>query len=163
MLEPFIFGDYPDEMKRTVGSRLPVFSKEESEQVKGSSDFIGIIHYLAASVTSIKIKPSISGNPDFYSDMGVSMTCRIIKLYLLNNKYKVSASLFFFLDFLLLLIISSLFYCFGGTVLGNFSAFEVRVSRLPNSDAKLLNLYFLVVLFLFGKVCCCSMGYGKCP
>ncbi|KAG7546618.1 Glycoside hydrolase family 1 [Arabidopsis suecica] len=74
MLEPLIFGDYPDEMKRTLGSRLPVFSKEESEQVKGSSDFVGIIHYLAASVTSIKIKPSISGNPDFYSDMGVSMT-----------------------------------------------------------------------------------------
>ncbi|AEE84549.1 beta glucosidase 2 [Arabidopsis thaliana] len=78
MLEPFIFGDYPDEMKRTVGSRLPVFSKEESEQVKGSSDFIGIIHYLAASVTSIKIKPSISGNPDFYSDMGVSMTWTVL-------------------------------------------------------------------------------------
>ncbi|EOA16469.1 hypothetical protein CARUB_v10004624mg [Capsella rubella] len=74
MLGPLIFGDYPDEMKRTVGSRLPVFSKEESEQVKGSSDFIGIIHYLAASVTNIKLKPSISGNPDFYSDMGVSMT-----------------------------------------------------------------------------------------
>ncbi|XP_020872570.1 beta-glucosidase 3, partial [Arabidopsis lyrata subsp. lyrata] len=74
MLEPLIFGDYPDEMKRIVGSRLPVFSKEESEQVKGSSDFVGIIHYLAASVTNIKIRPSISGNPNFYSDMGVSMT-----------------------------------------------------------------------------------------
>ncbi|XP_048594756.1 beta-glucosidase 3 isoform X1 [Brassica napus] len=74
MLGPLIFGDYPDEMKRTVGSRLPVFSLEESEQVKGSSDFIGIIHYLAASVTSIKFKPSLSGHPDFYSDIGASMT-----------------------------------------------------------------------------------------
>ncbi|WZZ46800.1 hypothetical protein YC2023_043059 [Brassica napus] len=74
MLGPLIFGDYPDEMKRTVGSRLPVFSLEESEQVKGSSDFIGIIHYLAASVTSINFKPSLSGHPDFYSDMGASMT-----------------------------------------------------------------------------------------
>ncbi|KAF3544169.1 hypothetical protein DY000_02009756, partial [Brassica cretica] len=73
MLGPLIFGDYPDEMKRTVGSRLPVFSLEESEQVKGSSDFIGIIHSLAASVTSIKFKPSLSGHPDFYSDMGASM------------------------------------------------------------------------------------------
>ncbi|XP_019088924.1 PREDICTED: beta-glucosidase 3 isoform X2 [Camelina sativa] len=74
MLGPLIYGDYPEEMKRSVGSRLPVFSKEESEQVKGSSDFIGIIHYLAASVTNIELKPSLSGNPDFHSDMGVSMT-----------------------------------------------------------------------------------------
>jgi beta-glucosidase len=43
-LGPLIFGDYPDTMKRTIGSRLPVFSEEESEQVKGSSDFIGINH-----------------------------------------------------------------------------------------------------------------------
>ncbi|CAA7049790.1 unnamed protein product [Microthlaspi erraticum] len=62
MLGPLTFGDYPDEMKIAVGSRLPVFSEEESEQVKGSSDFIGIIHYLAASVTNIKSKPS---HPDF--------------------------------------------------------------------------------------------------
>ncbi|XP_018459194.1 LOW QUALITY PROTEIN: beta-glucosidase 3-like [Raphanus sativus] len=74
MLGPLIFGEYPDEMKKTVGSRLPVFSLEESQQVKGSSDFIGIIHYLAASVTSIKFKPSLSGHQDFYSDMGASMT-----------------------------------------------------------------------------------------
>ncbi|CAA7031032.1 unnamed protein product [Microthlaspi erraticum] len=74
LLRPLIFGDYPDDMKRTVGSRLPVFSEEESEQVKGSSDFIGIIHYLAASVTNAQLKTCLSRNPDFYSDMGVSMT-----------------------------------------------------------------------------------------
>ncbi|CAL9238103.1 unnamed protein product [Arabidopsis halleri] len=72
MLGSLIYGDYPDTMKRIVGSRLPVFSEEESEQVKGSSDFIGVIHYHATSVTNIKSKPSLSGNPDFYSDMGVS-------------------------------------------------------------------------------------------
>ena len=32
-------------MKRTVGERLPRFLKEESELVKGSSDFLGLIHY----------------------------------------------------------------------------------------------------------------------
>ncbi|CAA7049794.1 unnamed protein product [Microthlaspi erraticum] len=67
MLGPLTFGDYPDEMKTAVGSRLPVFSEEESEQVKGSSDFIGIMQYLAASVTNMKSKPS---HPDFDSDMG---------------------------------------------------------------------------------------------
>ncbi|ESQ32907.1 hypothetical protein EUTSA_v10004056mg [Eutrema salsugineum] len=73
MLEPLVFGDYPDEMKRTVGSRLPVFSEEESEQVKGSSDFVGVIHYLSATVKS---EPSsLSGTaPNFFSDMDVSIT-----------------------------------------------------------------------------------------
>ncbi|CAA7044224.1 unnamed protein product [Microthlaspi erraticum] len=72
MLGPLTYGDYPEEMKRIVGTRLPVFSKEESEQVKGSSDFIGVIHYIAA--TSIKPQPSLSGDPpDFSSDLGVSV------------------------------------------------------------------------------------------
>ncbi|KAL9279680.1 putative beta-glucosidase 2 [Arabidopsis thaliana] len=74
ILGPLTFGDYPDEMKRAVGSRLPIFSKEESEQVKGSSDFIGIMHYFPALVENIKLKPSLSRNTDFYSNMGVSLT-----------------------------------------------------------------------------------------
>jgi beta-glucosidase len=74
MLKPLVFGDYPDEMKRTVGSRLPVFSEEESEQLKGSSDFIGIIHYTTFYVTN-KPSPSIfpSMNEGFFKDMGVYM------------------------------------------------------------------------------------------
>lgn len=76
MLRPLIFGDYPDEMKRIVGSRLPVFSEEESEQVNGSSDFVGIIQYFAASVTNSKFKTSLTGNTDFLSDMGVSTTSK---------------------------------------------------------------------------------------
>ncbi|KAH0894479.1 hypothetical protein HID58_056908 [Brassica napus] len=110
MLGPLIFGDYPDEMKRTVGSRLPVFSLEESEQVKGSSDFIGIIHYLAASVRSINFKPSLSGHPDFYSDMGASMTCWNQKLISFKSQ---TNTLFLNLKYL---------------YLGNFSAFEYVVA-----------------------------------
>ncbi|XP_023637805.1 beta-glucosidase 8-like isoform X2 [Capsella rubella] len=72
MLKPLVFGDYPEEMKRTLGSRLPVFSAEESEQVKGSSDFIGIIHYLTVYVTN---RPSplifpLNTNKFFSADMG---------------------------------------------------------------------------------------------
>ncbi|KFK37515.1 hypothetical protein AALP_AA4G267200 [Arabis alpina] len=72
MLEPLIYGNYPDVMKRTVGSRLPVFTEEESELVKGSADFLGINYYFAATVT--KNEPSSSRNPDYYTDMGLSMT-----------------------------------------------------------------------------------------
>ena len=32
-------------MKEIVGSRLPAFTNHESKQVKGSVDFIGVIHY----------------------------------------------------------------------------------------------------------------------
>ncbi|XP_019099395.1 PREDICTED: beta-glucosidase 1 isoform X2 [Camelina sativa] len=73
MLEPVIYGHYPDAMKKTVGSRLPVFSEEESEQVKGSSDFIETIHYLTASVTKNEMNPSLSRITDFNSDLGVSI------------------------------------------------------------------------------------------
>ncbi|CAF2002656.1 unnamed protein product [Brassica oleracea var. botrytis] len=72
MLGPLTYGDYPDEMKRIVGSRLPVFTEEESALVKGSSDFVGVIHYLAASVTSVTHVKS-QRDPGFFTDMGISM------------------------------------------------------------------------------------------
>ncbi|CAF2134080.1 unnamed protein product, partial [Brassica rapa] len=72
MLKPLVFGDYPDAMKRVLGPRLPVFSEGESEQVKGSSDFLGIIHY-----TTVYVRNSTSTTPsllprrqDFFTDMG---------------------------------------------------------------------------------------------
>lgn len=37
-------------MKENAGSRIPAFTKAESKIVKGSFDFIGIIHYLTASI-----------------------------------------------------------------------------------------------------------------
>ncbi|XP_058734426.1 beta-glucosidase 11-like [Vicia villosa] len=46
-LNPFIFGEYPDSMKKNVGSRLPYFTTKESNLVKGSIDFLGINFYLA--------------------------------------------------------------------------------------------------------------------
>ena len=42
---PLVFGDYPDTMKKIVGSRIPTFTNRESELVKGSFDFLGVIHY----------------------------------------------------------------------------------------------------------------------
>ncbi|CDY27439.1 BnaC03g64790D [Brassica napus] len=136
MLGPLIFGDYPDEMKRTVGSRLPVFSLEESEQVKGSSDFIGIIHYLAASVTSINFKPSLSGHPDFYSDMGASMTCWNQKLISFKSQ---TNTLFLNLKYLC-------FFC----VCANHLFLVVLLGRNRPWE------------FFGFRVCCCSMGYGSC-
>ncbi|XP_057458108.1 beta-glucosidase 11-like isoform X2 [Lotus japonicus] len=44
-LNPLIFGEYPGIMKKNAGSRLPVFTKRESNLVKGSMDFLGINFY----------------------------------------------------------------------------------------------------------------------
>nr|XP_025633765.1 beta-glucosidase 11-like isoform X2 [Arachis hypogaea] len=46
-LNPFTFGDYPETMKKNVGSRLPIFTQSESNLVKGSIDFLGINFYFS--------------------------------------------------------------------------------------------------------------------
>ena len=38
-------------MKEIVGSRLPSFTKQESKKMRGSFDFIGIIHYTISYVS----------------------------------------------------------------------------------------------------------------
>lgn len=50
MLDPLVFGDYPNSMKQIAGSRIPALTKAESELVKGSFDFIGIVYYFSLSV-----------------------------------------------------------------------------------------------------------------
>ncbi|KAG7584499.1 Glycoside hydrolase superfamily [Arabidopsis suecica] len=75
MLKPLVFGDYPDEIKSAMGSRLPVFSEEEAKKVKGSYDFIGIIHYTTLFVTNRPL-PSIyptNINKCFFKDMDAYM------------------------------------------------------------------------------------------
>lgn len=51
MVNPLVYGDYPQVMKRIVGSRLPRFTKRQSEMVRGTADFIGINHYTSVYVS----------------------------------------------------------------------------------------------------------------
>ncbi|GMN47077.1 hypothetical protein TIFTF001_016261 [Ficus carica] len=44
---PLIFGDYPDVMKKNAGSRIPAFTVQESDDIRGSFDFLGLNYYLA--------------------------------------------------------------------------------------------------------------------
>jgi len=44
-LDPLVNGDYPSIMRSVVKDRLPTFTAEEKEMVKGSLDFIGINYY----------------------------------------------------------------------------------------------------------------------
>ena len=71
-----MFGDYPETMKTRVGSRLPAFTEDESDQVKGAIDFVGVINYMALYVkdNSSSLKQSLH---DFNIDMAVELTCKL--------------------------------------------------------------------------------------
>ncbi|CAK8574740.1 unnamed protein product [Lathyrus sativus] len=67
-LNPFIFGEYPEVMKKNVGSRLPYFTTKESNLVKGSIDFLGINFYYAYYVKN-NAKSLQKKDRDHASDM----------------------------------------------------------------------------------------------
>ncbi|CAK8572775.1 unnamed protein product [Lathyrus sativus] len=71
-MEPLLHGDYPNLMKENAGARIPAFTVRESEQVKGSYDFIGIIHYSKFNVSnnSDALKKKLR---DFSADSGAKL------------------------------------------------------------------------------------------
>ncbi|XP_060668455.1 beta-glucosidase 12-like [Ziziphus jujuba] len=44
-MDPLTNGEYPHSMQSLVGNRLPKFTKQESDLVKGSFDFLGLNYY----------------------------------------------------------------------------------------------------------------------
>ncbi|KAH6757261.1 beta glucosidase 17 [Perilla frutescens var. hirtella] len=44
-IHPVVYGEYPKTMRSIVGNRLPNFTKEQSEMLKGSYDFMGLNYY----------------------------------------------------------------------------------------------------------------------
>ncbi|KAL9296523.1 hypothetical protein ACSQ67_022419 [Phaseolus vulgaris] len=44
-MEPLTKGEYPKSMRSMLGNRLPEFTREESWQLKGSFDFLGLNYY----------------------------------------------------------------------------------------------------------------------
>jgi beta-glucosidase len=57
-----IYGDgkYPEIMRKVCGDRLPTFSAEESEQVRGSSDFFGLNSYSTHLAAAPGIRSSLA-------------------------------------------------------------------------------------------------------
>jgi len=51
-MDPLTHGDYPVSMRNSVGIRLPKFTNEQSESLKGSYDFLGINYYATYYATS---------------------------------------------------------------------------------------------------------------
>lgn len=68
-MDPLTNGDYPFNMRALVGDRLPKFTEEQSQLVKGSFDFIGLNYYTANFVDSLPYvnQFNISYNTDSYT------------------------------------------------------------------------------------------------
>lgn len=71
ILDPVHFGDYSQIIKDLVGDGLPRFSKEESEDLKDSIDFIGLNYYFTFWVTDANPNKVIPVDMKFPDDFSV--------------------------------------------------------------------------------------------
>lgn len=71
-IEPVINGDYPVVMRKRLGNRLPQFTKEQSHQLLGSCDFLGINTYSSALASKPEKESEWGGYwADMYVDTSV--------------------------------------------------------------------------------------------
>ncbi|XP_058760189.1 vicianin hydrolase [Vicia villosa] len=68
---PLTYGHYPQSMITSLGNRLPKFSKEEVELIKGSYDFLGVNYYSTYYAQSI---PPTTVNRTYYTDIEANVT-----------------------------------------------------------------------------------------
>nr|CAB3484842.1 unnamed protein product [Digitaria exilis]CAB3487367.1 unnamed protein product [Digitaria exilis] len=71
-MDPLIGGDYPLSMKGLVGNRLPRFTKEQSEMIKGAFDFIGLNYYTTYYAASLP--PSNGLNISYNTDSRANLS-----------------------------------------------------------------------------------------
>lgn len=77
-----MFGEYPDTMKKSAGSRLPSFTKTESNLAKGSIDFLGINFYFTCYVKN-NLNRSRIDDGHIPSDLGIEFIGNVIVSYFL--------------------------------------------------------------------------------
>jgi len=75
--DPVWKGDYPAVMRERLGDRLPGFTDEEKQMVRGSSDFFGLNHYTTMYASEPKPEDDavgrVSGNGGIFDDQGVHL------------------------------------------------------------------------------------------
>ncbi|KAF8724101.1 hypothetical protein HU200_021114 [Digitaria exilis] len=81
-LDPLYHGEYPDIMKKIVGSKLPKFSIKQSKQLINSVDFLGVNYY---SIMYVKDDPQSapSNERDFLADLSAKT------MYMSNSTTRV--------------------------------------------------------------------------
>ncbi|KAL0285731.1 UNVERIFIED_CONTAM: Furcatin hydrolase [Sesamum angustifolium] len=55
-LHPLVYGEYPEIMQSLVGSRLPKFTEEQIEMLKGSFDFLGLNYYTGNYAADVPVR-----------------------------------------------------------------------------------------------------------
>ncbi|KAK1302794.1 Beta-glucosidase 44 [Acorus calamus] len=73
-LHPIVYGEYPKSMQELVGERLPKFSADEINMVKGSMDFVGINHY--TSQYAYARKAPLPKSRDYLMDRNAGFTTK---------------------------------------------------------------------------------------
>ncbi|KAL8555520.1 hypothetical protein ACS0TY_003360 [Phlomoides rotata] len=63
-IDPIVRGIYPRIMQSLVGNRLPKFTKEQSEMLKGSFDFLGLNYYTAFYAAHVISRQSYISSTD---------------------------------------------------------------------------------------------------
>ncbi|XP_077254147.1 beta-glucosidase 12-like [Tasmannia lanceolata] len=71
-MNPTTFGEYPDSMRANAGDRLPHFTKEESDSLRGSYDFVGVNYY--TTMYAADIPQSVKLNISFTTDSRANLT-----------------------------------------------------------------------------------------
>ncbi|XP_065867113.1 beta-glucosidase 12-like [Euphorbia lathyris] len=71
-LHPLTYGEYPKSLRTLVGKRLPKFTKEESERVKGSIDFLGVNYY--TSNYAANMNTSTTANLTYTTDSRATLS-----------------------------------------------------------------------------------------
>ncbi|XP_016646998.1 PREDICTED: beta-glucosidase 12-like [Prunus mume] len=71
-VEPLTSGDYPQSMRSLVGSRLPKFTKEQSELLIGSFDFLGLNYYAGYYASDAPQNNSVYAS--YTTDAGVNLS-----------------------------------------------------------------------------------------
>ncbi|XP_022988091.1 beta-glucosidase 24-like [Cucurbita maxima] len=71
-LNPIVYGDYPQSMRDLVGRRLPTFTKDESNFIMNSFDFLGINYYTA---NYAKDNPNdVHPHPSYLNDIHATLS-----------------------------------------------------------------------------------------
>eukprot|EP00250_Pteridium_aquilinum_P006122 c16099_g1_i1 orf=123-1847(-) len=72
-MDPLAFGEYPESMRTILGPRLPSFTPEEADMVRGSFDFVGLnaVTAMYAQDTSYQYQDTALG---YYEDARVNLT-----------------------------------------------------------------------------------------
>ncbi|WCJ18990.1 beta glucosidase 17 [Euphorbia peplus] len=73
ILDPISVGEYPEVMRYLVGKRLPKFTEEEAQLIKGSFDFIGINYYSSSYADDLTTSYT-NLNQSYTTDSRVNVT-----------------------------------------------------------------------------------------